>query len=443
MNLALAAPLSGEPLLLLLVQLAALLALGLVLGRLAVRWGHPAIVGELLTGVVLGPSLLGAFAPDLSAALFPDSAEQSHLLDVVCLLGILLLVGVTGMHLDTGMLVRRTRSVVGVSLGGLLLPFGLGLGLGYLMPERMLANPDDRTTFAIFLGVAMCVSAIPVIAKTLADMRLLHRDIGQLTLAAATVDDAVGWCLLSAVSVLATVGPRPVRLIISMLVLVAFVLFAFLVAAPLVDRLLRRQATSTEAGPPLAAAVVVVLVGAATSQALGLEAVFGAFVGGLLVGRAGLRPEQLAPLRTATLSVLAPIALAAAGLRIDLRLIADPEVLVAALVALVIAVAGKLIGAYAGARLTGLSHWEGLTLGAGLNARGVVEVVVALVGLRLGVLTTATYTIVVVIAVTTSLLAPSMLRRCVAHLEETAEERGRERALTPWRAPVVPSTPSN
>src|SRR5205823_231165 len=176
--------------------------------------------------------------------------------------------------------------------------------------------------------------------------------------------------------------------------------------------------------PVCAAAAVVVLLGAAASQALGLEAVFGGFVAGVLLTAA--RPEdqkRLAPLRTVTMSVLAPLFLASAGLRVDLGALGHPAVLLAGLVILLLAIVGKFAGGYAGARLSRLSHWEGLALGAGLNSRGVVEVVVASVGLRLGILTTATYTIVVLIAVITSVTAPPMLRWAMARVEHNAEER--------------------
>jgi Kef-type K+ transport system membrane component KefB len=186
----------------------------------------------------------------------------------------------------------------------------------------------------------------------------------------------------------------------------------------------------------MATAVVIILTGAAISHALGLEAVFGAFVAGALLdsSRAADR-ERLAPLRTATLSVLAPIFLASAGLRIDLTTLHDPMVLFAGVAILALATLGKFTGAYSGARLSGLGHWEGLALGAGLNARGVIEVVVATVGLRLGVLTMATYTIVVLVAVFTSLMAPPLLQWAMARVGQSAEERRREAELAEWTAP--------
>lgn len=429
-----AAPVATLPqhtLLVFLLQLAALLGLALLFGRLAVRFGLPALVGELLTGVVLGPSLLGHVAPDMFDWLLPRNPEQMHILDGVGQFGVLLLVGVAGAHLDLGGLRRRRNTAIRISAFGLVVPLTLGVSAGLLAPAELVADGSERVTFAVFVGVAMSVSAIPVIAKTLADMKLLHRDIGQLTLTAGMVDDAVGWFLLALVSAMATSGLSAGKVGEALLHLVLVVLFAILIGRRLVKWALRTAAKSSDSGPPIATAVVLILFGAAGTQWLGLEAVFGAFLVGMLIA-GSIEPSKLGPLRTVTLSVLAPIFMASAGLRIDLGGLADPQVAIAAVVALSIAIVGKFAGAYLGARTSRMSNWEGVALGAGMNARGVVEVVVAMVGLRLGVLTTETYTIVVLIAIVTSLMAPPILRVAMARVEQTADENLRQADHESW-----------
>ncbi len=173
--------------------------------------------------------------------------------------------------------------------------------------------------------------------------------------------------------------------------------------------------------------MVVVLLGAVTTHALGMEPVFGAFVAGILIGLPGAADQtRLAPLRTVVLSVLAPLFMATAGLRMDLTSVAEPTIALAALAALAVAIVGKFVGAYLGARLSRLGNWEAMALGAGMNARGVVEVIVAMTGLRLGVLSTATYSIVVLVALVTSLMAPPLLRVAMARLAQNDEERLRQ-----------------
>lgn len=432
------APLSHHMLLIFLLQLAALLGMALLLGRLAVRFGLPALVGELLTGVVLGPSLLGHLAPGFTDWLLPAEPDQMHLLDGVGQFGVVLLVGVAGAHLDLAGLRRRRNTALRVSAFGLALPLTLGVSAGLLAPDQLVADGSERVTFAFFVGVAMSVTAIPVIAKALADMRLLHRDIGQLILTAGMIDDTVGWFGLALVSAMATSGLTGATVAESVLELVAVVVFAWLIGRHVIRRVMRRAAASGETGPPVAAAVVLILLGAAGTQSLGLEAVFGAFLTGIFVA-GSVDPARLAPLRTVVLAVLAPIFLATAGLRIDLGALADPAVLVSALVALVIAIAGKFGGAYLGARTSRMSHWEGLALGAGMNARGVVEIVVAMVGLRLGVLTTDTFTIVVLIAIVTSLMAPPILRWAMNRVEQTADEQLRAAEQEAWNGAPNPT----
>ncbi|MEU7867765.1 cation:proton antiporter [Dactylosporangium sp. NPDC049140] len=434
--------LAPHVLLVFLLQISLLLLVALALGRLAVRLRLPALVGELLTGVILGPSLLGAWSPGALRWLFPDDASQLHLVDAVGQIGVLLLVGVTGAQLDTAMIRRRGLTGVRVSLSGLLLPLALGIGAGFLVPAALLSGRTDRWVFALFLGVAMCVTAIPVIAKTLADMGLLHRDIGQLTLAAGSVDDAVGWFLLSIVAAAATTGVHAGSVVLSVVYLLGFLAAALLIGRPLVRRVMRVAGRSAEGGVRVTVAVILVLLGAAATQSMGMEALFGAFVAGILIGQTRERPGELdakpgrplwtdlAPLRTVVLSVLAPVFLATAGLRVDLTALADPKVLVAGVVLLVIAIAGKFAGAYIGARGSRLSHWEAIALGAGMNSRGVVEVVVATTGLRLGVLSVATYTVIVLIAVITSVMGPPILRRAMARVQLTEREREREQALS-------------
>ncbi|MCT9935405.1 cation:proton antiporter [Planotetraspora sp. A-T 1434] len=416
-------PLGAHSLLSFLLQVGVLLLVAVVLGRLAVRLKMPPVVGELCAGILLGPSLLQIVAPGAAGWLVPHDAEQFHLLDAIGQIGVLLLVGVTGSHLDLGLVRRRGATAVKISVSGLVVPLVLGVGTG-LLPSPLTDGSRDRTVFALFLAVAMCVSAIPVIAKTLFDMNLLHRDIGQLTLVAGVVDDVFGWVMLSIVSVMATTGLHAANVALSVAYVLGVLLFAAVVGRPLTRKIYQyAQGNAAVVG----VTVILILLSAAGTQALGLEAAFGAFVAGILVGEWGKPdPAALAPLRAVVLAVLAPIFFATAGLRMNLTALARIEVLGAALVVLAVAVAGKFAGAYLGARASRLSSWEALALGAGMNARGVIEVIIATVGLRLGVLNSETYTIIILVAVVTSLMAPPILRVAMARIAPTAEEAGRQ-----------------
>jgi Kef-type K+ transport system membrane component KefB len=420
-------PLGGSSLTLLLLQLALLLSVALLLGRLAVRVNLPPIVGELLTGVVIGPSLFFWLAPQAAGWLFPDDPVQWHLLDAVGQFGVVLLVGITGIHLDLGLVRRRAATAVKVSLPGLVIPLAMGIGAGLLLPAVLLADGTERIVFALFLGVAMCVSAIPVIAKTLMDLKLMHRNIGQLILMSGTVDDVLGWLGLSLVTAMATAGLHAAGVARSVLYLGAFIAVAAGPGRLLVRRLLRLTLRTGEASVTVMAAVAVIMLFSAVTNLLHLEAIFGALVAGMLIAASGKEVvARLASLRFVVAAVLAPVFFAIAGLRMDLRALADPTVLLAGIVLLCIAILGKFAGAFAGARLSRLNRWEALALGAGMNARGVVEVVVAMVGVRLGVLSTAMYTVIVLIAIVTSLMSPPILRAAMARVEMKVEEEVRQ-----------------
>jgi Kef-type K+ transport system membrane component KefB len=434
------APLSAHSILVFVLATALLLGLALLLGQLAGRVGMPAVAGELCAGVVLGPSVFGHLAPALSGWLLPRTASQMHLIDAVGEIGLILLVGCTGISIDPGLLRRRTGAVATVGAGALLVPLACGVAIGFALPTT-LTKGGDRFTFAAFVGVALCVSAIPVIAKMLLEMGLLHRAVGQLIMGAATIDDVIGWLLLSVVSALAANGLRAHDVLLSVAWPVVVVIFCLTLARPMVSGVLRlsvRSARSVRsaAGPGSSAAepgsmvavTVLMLLGfAALTQALGMEAIIGALFGGMVIGSSKwLDRERLVPLQTFTVTVLAPLFFATAGLRMDLTALRRPTVAGAALVVLAVAIVSKFAGAYVSSRGAGLDHWNAVAMGAGLNARGVMEVILAITGLRLGVLNTTMYTIIILVAIITSVMAPPVLRLAARHIEVTPEDDERE-----------------
>lgn len=419
---------SHDHLLVLLMQIGALLILATGFGQLALRLRFPAVAGELLAGVVVGPSLLGNVAPDFSRWLLPRDPEQMHLIGAISQLGVLLLVGITGAHIDLGLLRRKRVAIGWVSMGSVLFPLALGVGLGFLLPASVMGEGADRTTFALFIGVAIAVSALPVIAKTLMDMGLLHRNVGQVIVGAAAVSDVLGWMLLSVVSAMATASFRLIVVAESVGYLLIVLAVTVFLARPLIGRVLRpieSSAESTERG--MAACVVLIVLSAAGTHALNMEPILGAFLCGTVIGSLGRnRRRLLEALRPFVMAVLAPLFLATAGLQVDLSALKDLSVLAAGLITLVVAVGGKLVGGYVGARMGKLDHNASLAIGAGLNARGVVEIVLASVGLSIGVLNTASYTIVVLVAVVTSVMAPPLLRRTTSRIVKTTTEIERE-----------------
>ncbi len=411
------AALGGHQLLVFLLQVSLLLGVAVLLGALATRCGLPAVVGELAAGVLLGPTMLHRFVPGLSDWLLPQNANQLHLLDAVGQLGVLLLVGSAGCQLDLGLIRRHKRGVGWVGAGALIVPLAAGVAAGLVLPHALRPAGTDHAEFAVFIGVAVCISAIPVIASALMQMGLYDRTIGQLIMGSAAVDDIVGWLLLSVLSATATTGFRMGALGKPVGYLALILLVTVTIGRPVVRLVLRLANAAPNPGIRVATVVVLLVLCGAGSQALGMEPILGAFLGGLLIGSSGLLDLSASlALRTVVLAVLAPLFFATAGLRVDLGSLGQPAVFGSGIALLAVAVVTKFVGSYLGARIGRLSHWQGVALGAGLNARGVVELIVAVVGLRLGVLNAASYTVIVLIAVFTSMMAPPLLRLAVSRM---------------------------
>ncbi len=409
------------------VALLVIVVVARALGALAQRFGQPSVVGELAAGLLLGPSLLGRVAPGATDWLFPADDAQTAMLFTVGWLGVLLLLVSTGFETDLGLIRRLGKAAGWVSAGSLVIPLAAGFAAGWFIPFDFVGDGTQRWVFALFVAAALSISSLPVIAKILGEMGLMRRNFGQLTLAAGMVNDVVGWIMLGFVAGLARGGLDLGKLSLTLVGLTVFFIAAFTVGQRAVDGALRRvRVRGDDPVAGLAVVLVTALVFGVITQWLHVEAILGAFVAGIVLARSRFAEHRLiAPLETVTTALLAPVFFATAGLRVDLGLLADPATLGWALVVIAVASASKLAGAWAGARLGGLGDREGAALGVGLNARGALEIVIATVGLSLGVLNDRSYTVVVLMAMATSMLAPPLLRRVLHNFDGSPAERAR------------------
>lgn len=419
---------SEHQLLVFWTQFAVLLLVARLLGLAMRRIGQPAVVGELAAGLLLGPSLLGAVAPGVTDWLFPADDVQSAMLFTVSWIGAVFLLVSTGFETDLDLIKRLGRGAALVAAGSLLIPLTLGVGLGAALPPVFSEGGDSKLIFVLFIATALSISSLPVIAKILGEMGLMRRNFGQMTLAAGMANDVVGWILLGVIAGLAQAGEIAFGpLALTLLGMAAFILGSLTLGQRAVDALLR-QLRRRQAGPAgtFTAVVVVALVAGAITQFLGVEAVIGAFVAGIVLGRSKFKQHEVEEqLEVVTAGVVAPIFFATSGLRVDLGLLADPEVLFWGVVVILVASVSKFTGAWLGARAARLPAREGLALGVGLNARGAVEIVIATIGLSLGVLNQASYTVIVLMAIATSMMAGPMLRAVARSWQGTDEEQKR------------------
>ncbi len=419
-----------------LIQFTLLFVVARALADIMKRLGQATVIGELLAGIVLGPSLLGRVAPAVYRLLFPADPLADHLLEALAWIGVIMLLLYTGLETDLGILRSVGRASVAVSWLGIVIPWASGFALGQAIPASYLAHPGDRLIFSLFIAVAMSISAVPVIAKILIDLDMMRRDLGMLILAAGILDDTTGWLMLSLVAGLVEHGVIDLRSLGSIAIaVVIFVGFCYFLGADLVVRIMRwvdDRGMAEHAG--MSAMVGIAMVCAIVTQAIGIHAVFGAFIAGVMIGRsARLRRSDRTELEAATIGVFAPVFFAYSGLKVDIFALSGANLF---FIVLGIAILGKLVGCTGGALLYGLGVRESLAIGVGMNARGGMGIIVALIGLSHGILTPEMYAIIIMVAVATSLMTPPLLSWLLAGVERgPAEMRRLEREKILARVP--------
>lgn len=413
--------------LVLLVQLAILLVVARLLGEVAQRFGQPSVVGEILAGVILGPSLISGLFPAISEWLVPHNEVQGFLLENISMLGVMFLLLITGLETDLGLIRHHARTAAGMSLGGLLFMGASGFALGTLLPDDLLVNPEQRVVFALFLAVALAIAAIPVIAKVLMDLNLMRRDAGQTVIAAAMMDDTIGWILLSVVIGLASgVGVTFSDVLRSVGEVLALLIFSLTAGTWLTRRAVQFVQNNIVSREKMLSLVIIwMFLGGAVTQALGLEALLGAFLVGIIFSQVStFGTDTMHKLESITFGIFSPIFFAVAGLKINITTLFEPRLLLITLLIIVVATVFKVAGVYAGSRVVGRrDHWTALFFGFGLNTRGSMGVIMANIGLELGLLTQELFAILVVNAIVTSLLAPVALRLLVKRMQIGDEER--------------------
>lgn len=422
----LAAPLTEHEVLVFLVQLVLLVGVARIFGWLMKSIGQPPVVGELLAGVLLGPTILGRVAPDTFQWVFGEATVRSVMFGMAWI-GVIMLLIVIGFETDLGIIARFKGAALSVAGGALLVPFALAFAAAFVVPDSFVGEDIDRSIFAGFLALSLSVAALPVVAKILQDLGYLRRTFGQVTLAAGMTMDAVGWLILAALSGIALDGFRPDKLLVSFAGLVVFLVLGFTLLRWLLDGLFRYvMARGSSLTAALTITLVAALIGGAITQALNLEAILGAYIVGILL--AGLRhqlPRVRSILETVTAAFFAPIFFAFSGLRVDVGLLESPDVALWTAGLIVAAVAAKIAGTFIGGFFGGVRGREALALGSGLSALGAIGIVVAIVGLNLGVVSETGYTVMVLAALVTSVVAPQMLKLVVRGWEIPTEEAQR------------------
>ncbi len=413
-----------------LIQIIVLVVVGRLLGEAMVRIGQPSIMGQIIGGILLGPSVFGLVFPEAQSTLFPDGEAQKAMADAVAQLGILFLLLLAGMETDLGLALRLRRAAAGVSLSGIVVPFALGFALGEIIPATMLPDPDTRLVTSLFLGTALSISSVKIVASVVREMDFMRRNVGQLIVASAIIDDTIGWVIIAVTFSLATSGSVDVAILAkSVIGTIAFMAFSFTIGRRVVFEIIRWVNDTFKSDLPVLSAIIAIMGGMAIiTNLIGVHTVLGAFVAGILVGQSPILTRQIeGQLRALTTALFMPVFFGLTGLNTDLGLLADPSILLLAVGLILIASLGKFGGAFVGAKMGGLSNPEAIALGCGMNARGSTEVIVASIGLSVGVLDERLFSVIVAMAVVTTMAMPPTLRWALARLPIREDEEDRLR----------------
>lgn len=393
-----------------LLALTAVVVVGRLLGRVFRAVGQPAVIGEVVGGIVLGPSLLGQIAPDLSQFILPLTVAP--FLGVIAQLGVIIYMFLVGVDLNPGLLRGQVRATVAIAQASIAVPFALGAALALYLYPRFTNVEVPFINFALFLGVAMSITAFPVLARILSERGMTATRLGALALTCAAIADVTAWCLLAFV-----VGVAQARignaLLVAALTLV-FIGVMFLAVRPVFARLSAASGDGPPAQGTIAIVLVSMLLAALTTDAIGVHAIFGAFLLGAVIPHEGALARSLKlGLHDLVTILLLPAFFAFTGMRTQIGLVSGTYEWAICGVIVLVATAGKFGGTAAAARMTGLGWRDAAGLGVLMNTRGLMELIVLNVGLDLGVISPTLFTMLVVMALVTTVATTPILQRLV------------------------------
>ncbi|WP_025680349.1 cation:proton antiporter [Paenibacillus massiliensis] len=393
---------------LLLMQCVLIISVVAVFKWMLSKMGQPGVIGEILAGITLGPSLLGRIFPDAHAIIFP--AQSLGALDMLSQLGLMIFMFIIGMELNIGASKKTFRSVFAISYTSIIIPFFLGVGLSFLLYPSYAPANIPFLPFALFMGTGMSITAFPVLARILRDQKIDHTELGSTAMMCASIDDASAWCILAFVT--ATVGSGSTGgALITVLYTLLYIMVMLFVIRPLLNGewlgRLRRSWSMT-----VFTVVLVILFSSSwMTEMIGIHAMFGAFLAGVIMPRNGVFLKEITKrLEYVSLSWLLPIFFVLTGLKTDLLLFSQGGLWLVTIGIILIAIIGKLGGAAGTGRLIGLSWKDSLSLGVLLNTRGLMELTVLNIGYDLGIISPEIFAAMVVMTlITTCMTGPALL----------------------------------
>ena len=398
-----------------LLSIGTLLLAARLLGELFQKFNQPAVIGEILAGIILGPTILGHehVLPALKDFLFPRTGEPAVVLQGMTTIAVVLFLLVAGMEVDLSAMFRQGKAAMAVSVSGIAAPFAIGLAAAWMAPDLLGRAPDTHEyIFALFFATAMSISALPVIAKTLMDLNLYRSDLGMVVIAAAIFDDLTGWFVFAIVLGLMKEDPGHIWISGTIGLTIVYVAFMLTLGRWTLHRILPwLQARASWPGGVLAFTVVLAFLGAAFTEWIGIHAVFGSFMVGVALGDSPhFRERTRATIEQFVSFVLAPLFFASIGLKYDFLALFDWKL---AIIVLTIATFSKVVGCGLGARASGLPWRDSWAIGFGMNSRGAMEIILGALALQATLITERLFVALVIMAMITSLISGTLMQRII------------------------------
>ncbi len=397
-----------HPLSILLIQIIAVLLMVRLFGFLFKHIGQPGVIGEIVAGIVLGPSVLGYFFPDVFQALFPPESLTN--LELLSQVGLVLFMFVIGMELDFSVLKNKINETLVISHAGILVPFFLGIVASYWIYEEYAAVRTSFLPFALFIGISMSITAFPVLARIIQERNMTKTPLGTLAIASAANDDVTAWCLLAVVIAIAKAGTFASALYAIGLTAL-YIIIMFMVVRPFLKKVGEVYANQEVINKTFVALILLILIISSTlTEIIGIHALFGAFMAGVVMPPSlGFRKVMMEKVEDIALVFFLPLFFAFTGLRTEIGLINSPALWGVCLLLITVAVAGKLGGCAVAARLVGESWKDSFTIGTLMNTRGLMELVALNIGYEMGVLPPSIFVILVIMALVTTFMTTPLL----------------------------------
>ena len=397
-----------HPLAILLAQIVTIILVARFFGWVFRKIGQPSVIGEIIAGIVLGPSLLGLYFPEFSLSLFP--IESLGNLQFLSQIGLILFMFVIGMELDLKVLQNRAKDAIVISHASIIIPFALGIGLAYFVYYRFAPEGVAFLPFALFMGIALSITAFPVLARIVQERGIHKTKLGAIVITCAAADDITAWCILAAVIAIVKAGTF-VSSLYTIGMAITYVLAMLFVVKPFLKKIGELYATKDSLNKPVVAIFFLILIiSSYTTEIIGIHALFGAFMTGVIMPDiTKFRNLFIEKVEDVSLILLLPLFFVFTGLRTEIGLLNDPYLIRVTGFIILVAVIGKFLGSALAAKFVGQSWRDSLTIGALMNTRGLMELIVLNIGLDLKVLTPEVFTMMVIMAlVTTFMTGPTL-----------------------------------